>query len=130
MCLKAPLTKTRPGDFSSTFWMTPQLSALEVQNLVSMALIPDLTRMRDAKVANESPPLKMGTLKVYERTVQSAAACVSKPSPSTNSLSSVLLTMVAKSCLYCAPSDPPHVFRHLIFAFLHHTLSSPHALNW
>ena len=74
MCLNAPFTKTRPGDFSSTFWMTPQLSALEVQNLSSMAVIPLRARMRDANVANESPPLKMGTLKVYERTVQSAAA--------------------------------------------------------
>ena len=86
--------------------------------------------MRDANVANESPPRKTGTLKVYERTVQSAAACASKPSPSTNWLSSVLLTMVAKSCLYSAPSEPPHVFMHLIFCFLHDTLSSPHALIW
>ena len=130
LCRKAPLTKMRPGDFSSTFWMTPQLSALFSQNCLSIAVMPERTRMRAAKVAKESPPLKMGTLKVNWRTVQSAAACESKPSPSTNLLSSVLLTMVAKSCLYCAPSEPPHVFRHLIFSFLHHTLSAPHALNW
>ena len=110
--------------------MTPQLSALALQNSVEMAVMPERTRMRAAKVANESPPWKTGTLKVYWRTVQSAAACVSKPSPSTNWLSSVLLTMVAKSCLYWEPSVPPHVFRHLIFSFLHHTLSAPHALNW
>ena len=129
LCRKAPLTKTRPGAFSSTFWMTPQLAALSLQNCVSMAVMPDRTRMRAAKVAKESPPRKTGTLKVYERTVQSAAACASKPSPRTNRLSSVLLTMVAKSCLYSAPSEPPHRFRHLILSFLHHTLSSPHALN-
>ena len=62
--------------------------------------------------------------------MQSAAACVSKASPSTNWLSSVLLTMVEKSCLYSAPSEPPHLFRHLIFSFLHHTLSAPHAWSW
>ena len=79
--------------------MTPQLAALSLQNCVSIAVIPLLTRMRAANVAKESPPRKTGTLKVYERTVQSAAACASKPSPSTKRLSSVLLTMVAKSCL-------------------------------
>ena len=110
--------------------MTPQLAALSLQNCFEMAVMPLRTRMRAAKVAKESPPRKTGTLKVYERTVQSAAACVSKPSPSTNWLSSVLLMMVAKSCLYRAPSEPPHVLRHLIFCFLHATLSSPHALNW
>jgi hypothetical protein len=64
LCRKAPLTKTSPGAFSSTFWMTPQLSALALQNSLSMAVMPLLTRMRAAKVANESPPRKMGTLKV------------------------------------------------------------------
>lgn len=64
LCRKAPLTKTSPGAFSSTFWMTPQLSALASQKSLFMAVMPLRTRMRAAKVANESPPLKMGTLKV------------------------------------------------------------------
>ena len=110
--------------------MTPQLAALSLQNCVSMAVMPERVRKRAAKVAKESPPRKAGTLKVYERTVQSADAFVSKPSPSTKWLSSVLLTIVEKSCLYREPSEPPHVLRHLIFSFLHATLSAPHALNW
>ena len=40
LCRKAPFTKTSPGAFSSTFWMTPQLSALALQNSLSMAVIP------------------------------------------------------------------------------------------
>jgi hypothetical protein len=44
LCRKAPLTKTSPGAFSSTFWMTPQLSALSLQNFVSMAVMPPATK--------------------------------------------------------------------------------------
>ena len=76
------MTKTSPGDFSSTFWMAPQLSALALQNSVEIAVMPERVRIRAANVANESPPLNAGTLKTYERTLQSAAACASKPPPS------------------------------------------------
>jgi hypothetical protein len=124
------LTKTSPGAFSSTFWITPQLAALALQKAVSIAVMPLRVRMRAANVAKESPPLNMGTLNVYERTVQSAAACVSKPSSSTKRLSSVLLTIVAKSCLYWLPSLPPHVLRQRILSFLHTTLSSAQAFTW
>ena len=110
--------------------MAPQLRAFSSQNFLSIAVMPLRMRMRAAKVAKESPPWKTGTLKMNERTVQSAAACESKPSPSANWLSSVLLMMVAKSCLYWEPSEPPHVLRHCTLSFLHWTLSSPHAANW
>ena len=75
----------------------------------------------------ESPPSKVGTLKTYERTLQSAAAASSKPSPSANWPSSVSETIVLKSCLYSEPEVPPHVPRHLTDAFLHSTWSCAHA---
>lgn len=93
-----------------------------------IAVIPDLVCSRAAHVLNESPPAKVGISKTYVLTVQSAAAALSKPSPSTNSLSSVSATVVAKSWLNSESSTPEHDPRQRIDSFLHSTLSSTHAV--
>ena len=108
--------------------MTEQLAALLSHQPVSIALIPLRDCRRPAQVSNESPPAKVGILKTYVLTVQSAAAALSKPSPSTNSLSSVSATVVAKSWLNSEPSTPEHDPRQRIDSFLHSTLSSTHAV--
>mgnify|MGYP004219164665 CR=1 FL=1 len=107
--------------------MTEQLAALRSHQPVSTAVMPLRVCSRAAHVLNESPPAKVGTLKTYVLTVQSAAAALSKPSPSTNSLSSVSATVVAKSWLNAEPSTPEHEPKQRRASFLHSTLSSVHA---
>ena len=106
--------------------MTEQLAALRSHHPVSIPDIPDRVCSRTAHFLNASPPAKVGILKTYVLRVQLAAA-LSKPSPSTNSLSSVIATVVAKSWLNSEPSTPEHEPKHLRASFLHSTLSSVHA---
>lgn len=89
--------------------------------------MPDRDCNLAANVPNESPPSNVGTRSVAVLIVQFAAATVSKPSPSANSLSSAMVTIVEKSCFASVPSTPLHDPRHLSSFFLHVTWSCAHA---
>lgn len=62
-----------------------------------MAVIPDRTRMRAAKVLKLSPPSKKSMSTVAVFLVQLPCAASAPPSPSTSSDSSARATVVAKS---------------------------------
>jgi len=79
---------------------------------------------------NESPPAKVSISSTTFFTEQLAGALVLNSSPSTNSLSSVRLMMLAKSWWYSEPSTPLHVPRQAISVFLHCTRSSVQPYAW
>ena len=77
--------------------MTPQLSGLLVHQAELIAVIPERTRSRAAKVLNASPPSKAGTSRIVLLIEQLASAAAWPAAPSEMTPSSVMPTMVWKS---------------------------------
>lgn len=101
-----------PGERSKTRWIVPHESGLLSHQAEEIAVMPERTLKRAAKVLNESPPSKRGTSTMAVLTVQLAAACAKPSSPRTTSLRSASETCVWKSCLSTEPSVPPQPPRH------------------
>ena len=105
-----PGTKTRPGDFSSARWITPQESGLSSHHVLSRADMPDRICIRTANVLKESPPSKRSTSTTPVLTVQLACADANPSSPTTSGLRSAIAIVVAKSYIrldVSSPAQPP-----------------------